>query len=151
MSRSLLRLPVLKGASKAGVGSRYRLAPRQDDLRCAEKRPGTWDDSVLADELDDLEDASTASTTASPAVSSRDPWTWAPEAGPAHYEEFYGVVGAQKWKDKWWNPADGFPQQPHRQAMVQAQIAKLVASGQPKEEIYRAIREAYNVVDENEP
>ena len=28
-------------------------------------RPGTWDDSVLADELDDLEDASTASTTVS--------------------------------------------------------------------------------------
>ena len=34
--------------------------------------------------------------------------------------------------------------------MVQAQIASLVASGQPKEEIYRAIREAYDVSDDKE-
>jgi len=42
---------------------------------------------------------------------------------------------------RWWNPADGFPQQPHRQAMVQAQIAKLVASGQPKDSLLVFTRE----------
>lgn len=44
---------------------------------------------------------------------------------------------------RWWNPADGFPQQPHRQAMVQAQIAKLVASGQPKDSLLVFTREGW--------
>ena len=76
---------------------------------------------------------------------SRDPWTWAPEPGaetevarlkpegPACYEEFYGPLGVQKWKEKWWNPSAGLPQQPQRQAVIQAHIAELVASGQPKD------------------
>ncbi|CAK9102195.1 unnamed protein product [Durusdinium trenchii] len=148
MSRSLLRLPVIR-SSKAGLGmgSRYRLAPRQDDLRFVEKRPGAWDSSVVEDEDDDLTD-STASE--AEVQSSRDSWTWAPEPGPGQYEEFYGPIGANKWKAKWWNPSAGLPQQNHRRATIQAEIAELVASGQPKEEIYRAIREAYNVTNEEE-
>ncbi|CAL1135449.1 unnamed protein product [Cladocopium goreaui] len=147
MSRSLLRLPLQGAKASMGVGTRYRLAPRQDDLRFATKQPGSWDASVLEDEDVDVE---VTGHSQADAVSSRDPWTWVPEPGPAHYEEFYGLVGAQKWKAKWWNPSTGVPQQPQRQAMVQAQIAELVASGQPKEEIYRAIREAYDVADNKE-
>eukprot|EP00913_Durusdinium_trenchii_P029093 g27278.t1 len=112
------------------MGSRYRLAPRQDDLRFVEKRPGAWDSSVVEDEDDDLTD-STASE--AEVQSSRDSWTWAPEPGPGQYEEFYGPIGANKWKAKWWNPSAGLPQQNHRRATIQAEIAELVASGQPKE------------------
>ncbi|CAE6916039.1 unnamed protein product [Symbiodinium natans] len=68
-----------------------------------------------------------------------------PEAGPSYYDEFYGRMSGNKWRAKWWNPASGLPQQPERRATIQADIAQLVASGQPKEEIYRAIRQAYDV------
>ncbi|CAJ1423361.1 unnamed protein product [Effrenium voratum] len=140
MSRSLLRIPALR--SKGAPGPRYRLAPRQDDLRFAQRRPGSWDHSVVEEDLD-LEDSVPEDTL------TRE-WTWAPGAGPVADEEFYGYVSSSKWKAKWWNPAAGLPQQPERRATVNAMIAELVASGQPKEEIYRAIREAYDVQEEDD-
>lgn len=58
--------PVIDSRKKMRMSSWWWLTSQHPVRSISQKcRPGTWDDSVLADELDDLEDASTASTTVS--------------------------------------------------------------------------------------
>ncbi|CAE7218673.1 unnamed protein product [Symbiodinium necroappetens] len=146
MSRSLLRVPLATSLSRTTKAAlpRYRLAPRQDDLRHATRRPGSWDAAICDEENIDHDDENLFPDD-SASLATRDPWSWVPQAGPSYYDEFYGQMSNNKWRAKWWNPAAGLPQQPGRRATIQADIAQLVASGQPKEEVYRAIREAYDV------
>ena len=49
------------------------------------------------------------------------------------HQKIHHRTGRTAFRVRWWNPSTGVPQQPQRQAMVQAQIAELVASGQPKD------------------
>eukprot|EP00439_Symbiodinium_sp_Y106_P085539 s106_g28.t3 len=147
MNRSLLRVPLATSLSRTTKAAlpRYRLAPRQDDLRHATRRPGSWDAAMCDEENIDGDEGENLFPDDSASLATRDPWSWVPEAGPSYYDEFYGQMSNNKWRAKWWNPAAGLPQQPGRRATIQADIAQLVASGQPKEEVYRAIREAYDV------
>ncbi|CAE7892671.1 unnamed protein product [Symbiodinium microadriaticum] len=114
------------------------LSPRINQL------PGSWDAAICDEENIDHDDENLFPDD-SASLATRDPWSWVPETGPSYYDEFYGQMSNNKWRAKWWNPAAGLPQQPGRRATIQADIAQLVASGQPKEEVYRAIREAYDV------
>ncbi|CAE7947269.1 unnamed protein product [Symbiodinium sp. KB8] len=117
---------------------------RRPATRDTQVAPGSWDAAICDEENIDHDDENLFPDD-SASLATRDPWSWVPETGPSYYDEFYGQMSNNKWRAKWWNPAAGLPQQPGRRATIQADIAQLVASGQPKEEVYRAIREAYDV------
>ncbi|CAE7727246.1 unnamed protein product [Symbiodinium sp. CCMP2456] len=129
-----------------GLGRRlfHGIALHHGKTTCDTRHEGSWDAAICDEEHVDGDDENLFPDD-SASLATRDPWSWVPEAGPSYYDEFYGQMSNNKWRAKWWNPAAGLPQQPGRRATIQEDIAQLVASGQPKEEVYRAIREAYDV------
>merc|ERR1712216_302293 len=64
--------------------------------------------------------------------------------GPACHEEFYGTMSRGKWRAKFW---DKGTQVPHRVSARVLRPSTLLAGGQPKEDIYSAIRKAYGKDD----
>ena len=122
-------------------------------MRHSVREPGIWEPglgdldgngAVVQDE-DAFDTAAFAEVETETGLDGFEPWETFP-GDTGCYEEVYGSPSRNKWKAKWWNPAAGTPQHAQsRRAMAPASIAELVASGQPKEEIYRAIREAYDV------
>mmetsp|Transcript_86087 Transcript_86087/g.240898 ORF Transcript_86087/g.240898 Transcript_86087/m.240898 type:complete len:176 (+) Transcript_86087:82-609(+) len=152
--RPLARLPLLAWPRRQQLGARFRLAPEKDDLGRRGPNRGRW-----APGLGDLEgDGVDESVLETSGASGGDPapsWgeaepedvppVWAPVGqGTACYEETYGTPSKTKWRTHF-HGRGGTLHTPATRATAPASVAELVASGQPKEEIYRAIREAYDV------
>eukprot|EP00928_Gymnodinium_smaydae_P031819 TRINITY_DN23230_c0_g1_i1.p2 TRINITY_DN23230_c0_g1~~TRINITY_DN23230_c0_g1_i1.p2 ORF type:complete len:170 (+),score=47.92 TRINITY_DN23230_c0_g1_i1:65-574(+) len=162
MARPLARLPRM---------ARFRLAPARDDLRDRVARDRlVWQPEVtemdrVADEADDevyaelgAGDARTlraaalaaqeaAAAEAEAAAASSGSGSYARVgASAAPYEEAYGRMARNKWRSRFWDRG-GTGLSPTQVATVPLSAAALVASGQSKDEIYRAIREAYDVAD----
>mmetsp|Transcript_50240 Transcript_50240/g.144524 ORF Transcript_50240/g.144524 Transcript_50240/m.144524 type:complete len:186 (-) Transcript_50240:52-609(-) len=173
MSRALARLPMLaaprlsaKGPAGSGTaGARFRLAPVKDDLRSRAPERGGWvpglgdlegegtdaarSEEGASAELDaaGLLRAAAGPAEADPSDDLEVPPVWASTVfGVAAHQECYGTPSKGKWKVRF-HERDGNPHTPARRATIPTSMAALVASGQPKEEIYRAIREAYDVSD----
>mmetsp|Transcript_37962 Transcript_37962/g.80720 ORF Transcript_37962/g.80720 Transcript_37962/m.80720 type:complete len:155 (-) Transcript_37962:36-500(-) len=150
MSRLAARL-VLPRSVRAG-GGRFRLAPPRDDLRhcpAALLERGGWQPG-----LGDLDGEGAASSEGSGAPGEEEAeeeplppiWAEAVPGGPGCHEEVYGTISKGKFRARYLDGAGTRSADPASQrAFAPASVAELVASGQPKEEIYRAIREAYGV------
>mmetsp|Transcript_66961 Transcript_66961/g.195767 ORF Transcript_66961/g.195767 Transcript_66961/m.195767 type:complete len:141 (-) Transcript_66961:89-511(-) len=134
MSRPLRRLALPRLA-------RYRLAPATDDFRSRTRERGSWQPG-----LGDLEgEGAVEEEQAVEGAEAEAPpvWEHPASAGPACHEELYGSPSKGKWRVRFWDGGGG-PLSPAQRATAPPSVSEMVASGLPKEEIYQAIREAYD-------
>eukprot|EP00747_Dinoflagellata_sp_TGD_P015721 gnl/TRDRNA2_/TRDRNA2_124545_c0_seq1.p1 gnl/TRDRNA2_/TRDRNA2_124545_c0~~gnl/TRDRNA2_/TRDRNA2_124545_c0_seq1.p1 ORF type:complete len:156 (+),score=30.31 gnl/TRDRNA2_/TRDRNA2_124545_c0_seq1:81-548(+) len=128
-----------------GSTARFRMAPRRDDLRHRGHERCTADRFSRPLEDDDDEDLEEDEVDRAAGVT---PGQWAAWANaalkePGNYEELYGSMSRPAWK-RYWFDRGGRPNEPDRQATAPAAMSEAIRSGaQPKEEVYRVIREAY--------
>merc|ERR1712032_840844 len=123
---------------------RYRLAAPKDDLRSIAPvrnawQPGAGDlEGEGAAEPDEVTEEQSGSTALSGGG-----WIPFAGAGEACHEEHYGHVSKAKWRVRLRaSVGDTLTSTERRATLPPPTLAELVASGLPKEDIYRAIREA---------
>mmetsp|Transcript_50587 Transcript_50587/g.151277 ORF Transcript_50587/g.151277 Transcript_50587/m.151277 type:complete len:143 (-) Transcript_50587:93-521(-) len=137
MSRPLRRLALPRMA-------RFRLPPAKDDLRHRAPERGSWEPGLGDLEGEGALEAVEADAGGGADVETPPVWEHFESAGPACHEEVYGSPSKGKWRVRFWDHGGG-PLSPARRATAPVSVTELAASGLPKEEIYRAIREAYDV------
>eukprot|EP00401_Gymnodinium_catenatum_P056215 CAMPEP_0117589694 /NCGR_PEP_ID=MMETSP0784-20121206/70555_1 /TAXON_ID=39447 /ORGANISM="" /LENGTH=178 /DNA_ID=CAMNT_0005391205 /DNA_START=83 /DNA_END=617 /DNA_ORIENTATION=+ len=165
MSRVLARLPRASSA-------RFRLAPLRDDVRHRAKERAVWQpelrDVVEAYIEEDDESGGqqgeqlsaqaagialpNADATIEPiAERTGDKSGFRPGGGsrPARHYEAFGWVSKGKWRSKFWD-GGGHPHGPPLQANLPSAVSDLLETYHSKEEMYKAIREAYDVDDRSD-
>eukprot|EP00929_Paragymnodinium_shiwhaense_P011026 TRINITY_DN116253_c0_g1_i1.p1 TRINITY_DN116253_c0_g1~~TRINITY_DN116253_c0_g1_i1.p1 ORF type:complete len:190 (-),score=25.58 TRINITY_DN116253_c0_g1_i1:87-584(-) len=146
--------------------SRFTLAPPRDDVR---HRGHVRVPGQLGQQPEDLEgvddfageaaltDVGDVFKRAAPGIEGSDDYERRPVSdqdvtkGPGLYEECYGGMSRNKLQKVFWD-APATTGKFSRIASVPLSLEALVASGRPKEDIYRQVREAYGLADvEEEP
>lgn len=137
LSKRLLPLPQV---------AKYRLTLPKDDLRCVVPERGGWQAGVgdLEGEGDAINNEEDVLRPDEMDLGSQ----WALSGGAAGssgariscYDELHDTSTRDRRAERFINSLN----QPERRASIQVSMAKLMAENQPKEEIYRVIREAYD-------